>query len=263
VLDGVFFDQMPKLRQSVCWWCFERVLEPEDFARGIAEIGFEGVELVPEEHFSLMKSHGLQIVTHRGQSSLERGWNDKANHDDLEREFLEHLKTAETWKIPVLIVFSGNRYGVRDDTGARITAEGLSRVVGPARDAGVTIALEMLNSRLDHPAYMADRTDWALSVCEMVESSSLRLLYDAYHMQIMEGDVLRTINQWGAMFTHYHVAGNPGRHEPDAQQELNYPAIARSIAQWGNSSFVGHEWIPTKNPLKGLEDAFQIFDIEV
>ena len=254
---------MPKLRQSVCWWCFERALEPEAFANGIAGIGFEGVELVPEELHGLMKSAGLKIVTHRGQSSLERGWNDRANHDDLEKEFLTSLKTAEAQQIPVLIVFSGNRYGVRDDTGARITAEGLSRIVGPARDAGVTIALEMLNSRLDHQGYMADRTEWALSVCEMVESSSLRLLYDAYHMQIMEGDVVRTIDQWGAMFAHYHVAGNPGRHEPDAAQELNYPAIARAISQWGSQSFVGHEWIPTRDPLRGLEEAFQVFDLEV
>lgn len=254
---------MPKLRQSVCWWCFEKTLEPETFAAGIKQIGFEGVELVPEEHMPLMHTHGLKIVTHRGQSSLERGWNDKSNHDDLEREFLENLKTAERWQIPVLIVFSGNRYGVRDDTGARITAEGLSRIVGHARDAGVTIALEMLNSRTDHANYMADRTEWGLSVCEMVESSSLRLLYDAYHMQIMEGDVVRTIDVWGAMFAHYHVAGNPGRHEPDGHQELNYPAIARAIGQWGTNSFVGHEWIPTRDPLTGLEEAFKVFDIEV
>ncbi len=254
---------MPKLRQSVCWWCFEKALDPEAFAKGIARIGFEGVELVPEELHGLMKSAGLKIVTHRGQSSLERGWNDRANHDDLEKEFLTSLETAEAQQIPVLIVFSGNRYGVRDDTGARITAEGLSRIVGHARDAGVTIALEMLNSRLDHPGYMADRTEWGLSVCEMVESSSLRLLYDAYHMQIMEGDVVRTIDQWGAMFAHYHVAGNPGRHEPDAAQELNYPAIAKAISQWGSQSFVGHEWIPTRDPLQGLERAFQVFDLEV
>jgi hydroxypyruvate isomerase len=253
---------MPRLKQSVCWWCFENRLEPDVFMRHVARIGFDAIELIPQEHFNLTRKHGLRIATHQGHQSIGRGMNDRHQHERIEAEVLENLKLAETWQIPVLIVFSGNRYGLTDDLGGEITADILRRLVPYARDAGVTLALELLNSKIDHPNYMADHTSWGLRVCELVESASVRLLYDAYHMQIMEGDVLRTINAWGPMFAHYHVAGVPGRHEPDENQELNFPALARAIAQWEPNGYVGHEWLPTRDLVQSLEAAFQIFNLE-
>jgi hydroxypyruvate isomerase len=247
------------LKQSVCWWCFESSLEPKELVLEAARIGFLGIELVSEEHFGLVKDHGLEIVTHRGQSSIERGWNDRANHAVLEQEFLQNLRTAKKWQIPTLIVFSGNRYGVPDDIGAQIMAEGLARVMGHAEDAGVTIALELLNSKVDHQGYMADHTAWGLGVCDLIPSPNFGLLYDIYHMQVMEGDLIRTIKNSSQKIVHYHVAGNPGRHEPNTSQELNYPAIAKALT--GFTGFVGQEWIPTSNPIQGLENAFQIFSL--
>ncbi len=248
------------LKQSVCWWCFEPYLEPKELMLQAARIGFLGIELVPEKHFELVKAHGLEIVTYRGQSTIEHGWNDRANHALLEQEFLQNLSLAEKWQIPTLIVFSGNRYGKPDEIGAQIMAEGLARVMGHAEDAGVTIALELLNSKVDHQGYMADHTAWGSGVCDLLQSPNFGLLYDIYHMQIMEGDLIRTIKNSGQKIVHYHVAGNPGRHEPNTTQEINYPAIANAIA--GFTGFVGQEWIPTRNPIQGLEQAFKVFNLE-
>ncbi len=248
---------MPK--QSVCWWCFEQRLKPQEFILESARIGFLGIELVPEKHFGLVKAHGLEIATHRGQVSIERGWNNPANHAELERDFLQNLKIAQKWQIPTLIVFSGNRYGVSDTDGAHIAAQGLARVLGHAKDVGITVALELLNSKIDHPHYMADQTAWGLELCQMLQSPNFGLLYDIYHMQVMEGDVIRSIQNSGSWFVHYHVAGNPGRHEPDDTQELNYPAIAKALA--GFDGFVGQEWQPTSNPILGLEAAFRVFEL--
>ena len=248
---------MPK--QSVCWWCFEHLLKPQELVLESARIGFLGLELVPEEYFGLVKAHGLELASHRGQTSIEAGWNNRANHAKLEQEFVQNLKIAQKWHIPILIVFSGNRSGISDSAGADIAAEGLARVLGYAEDAGVTIALELLNSKVDHRDYMADQSAWGIELCQRLQSPNFGLLYDIYHMQIMEGDIIRTIQELGSWFVHYHLAGNPGRHEPNANQELNYPAIAKALT--GFTGFVGQEWLPTGNPILGLEAAFKIFDL--
>ena len=241
---------------TVAWWCFapER-MTPEALVRAAADIGYAGIELADEEHWPRIVDAGLVIATARAHRSLEDGLNRRENHDRIEREIQANLALAERWRIPVLICFSGNRGGLDDEAGAERTGEGLRRVAGAAEDAGVTLALELLNSKVDHPDYQCDRTDWGVKVCEWVASPRVKLLYDVYHMQIMEGDVVRTIQRHHAHVGHYHVAGNPGRHEPDDTQELNYPAIFRAIRATGYAGYVGIEFIPRGDPVAALKAA--------
>ena len=247
------------MKQAIAWWCLvPRALTPEQLVRTAAEIGYAGIELAEPEYWPLIREHGLTIVSTRGHESLTDGLNRRENHDRIEREVLANLKVAEQWGIPVLICFSGNRNGLADDQGAEITAEGLCRVARAAEDAGVTLALELLNSKVNHPDYQCDRTAWGLRVCELVGSSRVKLLYDIYHMQVMEGDVIRTIRDHHAAFGHYHTAGNPGRNELDETQELNYRAIVRAIRETGYDGYIGQEFIPRGEPVAALRAAFEV-----
>jgi hydroxypyruvate isomerase len=247
------------MKQAVAWWCLTpRVLTPEQLVRAAAEIGYTGIELAEPEYWPLIHEHGLTIVSMRGHESLTNGLNRRENHDRIEREVLANLKVAEQWDIPVLICFSGNRNGLADDQGAKITAEGLRRVARAAEDAGVTLALELLNSKVNHPDYQCDRTAWGLRVCELVGSPRVKLLYDIYHMQVMEGDVIRTIRDHHAAFGHYHTAGNPGRNDLDEAQELNYRAIVRAIRETGYDGYIGQEFIPRGEPVAALRAAFEV-----
>jgi hydroxypyruvate isomerase len=166
---------------------------------------------------------------------------------------------ARQWSVPVLICFSGNRDGLSDEAGIEHTARGLARVARAAEEADVTLALELLNSEIDHPDYQCDHTAWGLAVVERVGSPRVRLLYDVYHMQVMEGDIMRTIATHGDAFAHYHVAGNPGRHEPDRSQEIWYPAIYDTIRDTGFAGYVGMEFIPRGDPLASLRAALETF----
>jgi hydroxypyruvate isomerase len=184
--------------------------------------------------------------------------NRREHHDRIESEIRTALNHAERFGISNLICFSGNRNGVDDATGAEITAAGLRRVAQAAEDAGVNLVLELLNSKVDHPDYQCDRTDWGRSVCQMVDSPRVKLLYDIYHMQIMEGDIIRTIRAHHADIAHYHTAGNPGRHELDDRQELHYPAIMRAIADTRYEGYIGQEFSPTGEPIAALQAAFDL-----
>lgn len=250
---------MARVKQSASWWCFVRPnFAPEAFVRTVAEIGYDAVELVGEEHWQLVKDHGLTIASTGGHQSLTDGLNRRENHDRIEREILANLKLAQKWAIPNLICFSGNRNGLDDWSGAIITAEGLRRVAQAAEDAGVNLVVELLNSKVDHRDYQCDRTLWGVAVCEMVGSPRVKLLYDIYHMQIMEGDVIRTIRDHSGYFGHYHTAGNPGRNDMDDSQELWYPPIMRAIAETGYDGYVGHEFIPKGDPAAALKAAFDL-----
>jgi hydroxypyruvate isomerase len=247
------------MKQAVAWWCLTpRALTPEQLVRAAAEIGYAGIELAEPEYWPLIRAHGLTIVSTRGHESLTDGLNRRENHDRIEREVLANLKVAAQWGIPVLICFSGNRNGLADDLGAEITAAGLRRVAWAAEDAGVTLALELLNSKVNHPDYQCDHTAWGLRVCELVGSPRVKLLYDIYHMQVMEGDVMRTIRDHHAAFGHYHTAGNPGRNELDETQELNYRAIVRAIRETGYDGYIGQEFIPRGEPVAALRAAFDV-----
>jgi hydroxypyruvate isomerase len=254
---------MSYLKQSAAWWCFASKMEPEQFVRKSVEIGLTALELAEEEYWPLIRESGLSISSWRGHQSLTEGLNKKENHPGIRTEILESLKLAEKWNIPNLIVFSGSRYGLDDARGAEITAEGLAPVVKAAQDAGVNIVLELLNSKIDHPGYQGDRTDWGIKVCRMIGSPGVKLLYDIYHMQVMEGDIIRTINDYHQYFGHYHTAGNPGRNELDASQELNYPAIFRAIAATGYDGYVCHEFVPKGDPAAALQSAYNQCHVEI
>ena len=248
---------MSRIKQSLSWWCFARAgMRPDALVRAVADIGYEAVDLVGREHWRLVKDHGLAIAAIGGHASLTEGLNLRENHDRIEQELRANLALAARWAIPTLICFSGNRNGLDDATGAEITAEGLRRVARAAEDAGVTLVLELLNSKIDHQDYQCDRTTWGIRVCEMVGSPRVKLLYDIYHMQVMEGDIIRTIREGHAYFGHYHTAGNPGRHDLDEGQELYYPAIMRAILATGYDGYVSHEFIPRGDPLAALKAAF-------
>ncbi|MFN8539397.1 MAG: TIM barrel protein [Thermomicrobiales bacterium] len=245
------------MRQALVAWCLERVgMTTQQMIEAAREIGYGGIELAPMAAWGAIRESGLTIVSARGHESLELGLNRREEHDRIEREIRANLELAVEWRIPVLICFSGNRAGLDDATGIANTALGLRRVARAAEEAGVTLALELLNSRVNHPDYQCDRTAWGRAVCDLVGSSRVSLLYDIYHMQIMEGDVIRTIRDGHGSFGHYHTAGNPGRHEIGDDQELNYPAICRAIAATGYDGWIGQEFVPTGEPIAALREAF-------
>ena len=228
------------IKQSVAWWCYENCgLVANEFIPAIAAIGYQGVELLPPEHFQLAKEHNLQIVTIQGHYPLEVGLNKREHFGSIEMMLQKRLGWAQAWQIPSLIIFSGNRAGQSDETGLAITVENLKRLMPLAEATGVTLLLELLNSKIDHPDYMCDATVWGIEVCRRVSSPRLKLLYDIYHMQVMEGDIIQTICHNHEYIGHYHTAGVPGRAEIDDMQELNYPAIMQAIARTGYTGYVG------------------------
>ena len=199
------------------------------------------------------------IASHGGHQSISSGLNDVTQHDRIEAEIHKNLALAVKYEIPNLIVFSGERRaGLSEAEGAENCAVGLRRVAKAAEDAGVTLVMELLNSKVDHRGYQCDRSAWGIQVCESVGSPRVKLLYDIYHMQIMEGDIIRTIQEGHAHFGHYHTAGNPGRRDMDDTQELNYPPILRAIAATGYDGYVGHEFIPKGDPVTALRAAFDL-----
>jgi hydroxypyruvate isomerase len=252
------------IRQSFSWWCFaDKGLQPEALLAGAREIGYEAVDLIDEELWPLAKAAGLRISAVAGHASLEDGLNRSENAARIEAELRANIAKAAEWEIPVLICFSGNRgamrgrEGLEKKEGLERCAVTLARVAPVAEAAGVTLAVELLNSKVDHPGYQCDRTVWGAALCGMVNSPAVKLLYDIYHMQIMEGDIIRTIQRRHEWFAHYHTAGNPGRGQPDATQEIYYPAIYRAIAATGYKGFVSHEFLPAVPPLEALRLAFE------
>lgn len=248
---------MGKILQSVAWWCFvPHKLPPEQFVRAVADAGYSAIDLAPPAYWPLIADHGLSISASEGHASIAVGLNRADQHDRIEQEILARLALAEQWHIPNLICFSGNRDGQSDAVGAEITAAGLARVAPAAEAAGVTLVLELLNSKVDHPGYQADHTAWGLQVCQQVASRGVKLLYDIYHMQIMEGDIIRTIQSAHHLIGHYHTAGNPGRNDLDQAQEINYAAVLQAIAATGFSGYIAHELIPKGDPVLALQTTF-------
>jgi len=253
---------MSAIKQSIAWWCFvPDLMTPETLLRTAVEIGYDAVELVPQQYWQMLKDYDLKIAAMGGHATLTDGMNRRENQARIAQEIRANLDLAVQWGIPNLICFSGNRSGISDSDGAEITAETLRQVAPMAENAGVTLVLELLNSKVDHPDYQCDHTMWGVQVCQMVDSPRVKLLYDIYHMQIMEGDVIRTIQDNHAWFGHYHTAGNPGRHEIDETQELNYAPIMRAIATTGYEGYVAQEFIPLGDPVEGLQQAFDLCNV--
>jgi hydroxypyruvate isomerase len=248
---------MNRLRQSFSWWCFaNRGVEPEALLAGAARIGYEGVDLLDEELWPLAKKHGLRLAAVGGHGTMTEGLNKSGNADRIERELHVSIPKAREWNIPVLICLSGGRHGDSDENGIKQCAETLRSVAPLAAEAGVVLAVELLNSKIDHPNYQCDRTPWGVELCRQVDSPAVKLLYDIYHMQIMEGDIIRTIQTQHPFFGHYHTAGNPGRGQLDETQEIYYPAIYRAINETGYDGFISHEYLPNGDPLAALQKTF-------
>jgi len=245
------------LRQSVCRWPFGDMPDAEFFPL-VRRLGFGAVDLLAEREWPIAADHGLScsmgMPTER-RDFIRTGLNDRANHAMVLGELERAIPAAQRAGVPNVIAMVGNREGRREEDGLEACVEGLNRVKALAEEEGVTICLEMLNSRVDHNDFMGDRTEFGLNLMYAVNSPRVRLLYDIYHMQIMEGDVIRTIRDHGHWIAHYHTAGNPGRNELDGAQELNYAAIARAIADTGFDGWLAHEFVPTRNPEEGLRAA--------
>ncbi|NWG12129.1 MAG: TIM barrel protein [Acidobacteria bacterium] len=244
-------------KQGVARWCYNKI--PLDgFARAAADMGIRGVDLVGPEDWPTLKKYGLVCSITSGGGSIADGLNRKENHEKIEQEFRQNIPRAAAAGVPNVITFSGNRKGLSDEEGIENCIIGLNRVKGLAERHGVTICLELLNSKVNHKDYQCDHTAWGVEVVKRVNSPRVTLLYDIYHMQIMEGDVIATIRANKDWIGHYHTGGVPGRHEIDDSQELNYPAIMRAIAETGFAGFVSHEFVPTRDPLASLREAVRL-----
>jgi len=245
------------IKQSFSWWCFvNRGLEPEALVAGAAKAGYHGVDLVGEEFWPLVRKHGLEISAINGHGTLQEGLNHREYVERIEGELRTNIAKASEWKIPVLICLTGNRAGISEAEGLENSAELLNRVASLAADAGVMLAVELLNSKVDHKDYQCDHTPWGVELIKQVNSPAVKLLYDIYHMQIMEGDIIRTIRAEHQHFGHYHTAGNPGRGQPDETQEIYYPAIYKAIVATGYSGYISHEFIPSIDPVQAMAKAF-------
>ena len=249
-------------RHSVTRWPF-RSFSVDALARMAKEIGIDSVELLEPDEWPIVQAHGLACAVGYARvpeprTRLTSGWNRVENHAWLVPAYERALGEAAAAGVPNVICFSGNRGGLSDEEGLANCATGLAAVLPHAERHGVTIVMELLNSKVDHPDYQCDRTPWGVALVERLGSPRFRLLYDIYHMQIMEGDVIRTIRDNHAHIAHFHTAGVPGRHEIDDGQELNYPAIMRAIAETGFTGYVAQEFIPTRDPRTSLEEAIRI-----
>ena len=248
---------MGTVAQSISWWPFvPGKLKPPAFVKAVAKAGYAAIDLVPPEHFQLVKDSGLEISSSAGQASIPVGFNRREHHARLEREVRANLDRAAEFGVANLVCFSGNRSGQDDSAGIEQCAESLRRLAPAAEAAGVTLLMELLNSKVDHADYQADHTAWAAQLVQRVNSPRVKVLYDIYHMQIMEGDLIRTIQTYKKAIGHYHTAGNPGRHELDQDQEINYPAVLAAIVKSGFKGYVAHEFIPTGEPVAAIKGAF-------
>ncbi|HEX29432.1 TIM barrel protein [Candidatus Poribacteria bacterium] len=252
---------MGRIKQSIAWWCFARRVEPMELIKKAAQIGYASIEMLPREYWDAVLDHGMKIAIIGGHGTLTDGLNRRENHDRIEEELSRNIELAAEYGIPSLICFSGNRRGLPDDEGIQITAEGLRRVAKMAEEKGVQLCLELLNSKVNHPDYQCDHTWWGVEVCKAVNSPAVKLLYDIYHMQIMEGDLIRTIKENIDYIGHFHTAGNPGRHDLDDEQEINYRAVMKAIAETNYTGFVGHEFTPKGDPIEALERTFSLCDV--
>lgn len=248
-----------RIKQTVCHWCY-RGLSLDEMARAAKKLGLVGVDLVAPKDLQVLKNHGL-VCTMTSTHGIADGLNDPAHHDACLEKINEAIEANRKYGFRNVICFSGNRRGMDDKVGLKNCATALKKIVPVAEKAGVIINMELLNSRVNHPDYMCDKSDWGVELCKQVASDNFKLLYDIYHMQIMEGDVIRSIQTNHQYFGHYHTAGNPGRNELDENQELYYPAICRAIAETGFDGYLGQEFIPKRDPMKSLAEAVALCDV--
>ena len=251
-----------RLKQGVCRGVFNGAkLDLEGECREAARLGACGIDLVGPEAFPTLKKYGLIPTMVPGGCSIQAGINDKANHSTIEPKMREAIKAAAAAGAPNVIVLAGDRKGLTDEQGLENSVLFLNGMKALAEDQGVTLCTELLNSKVNHPGYMCDHTVWGVELCKRVNSPRVKLLYDIYHMQIMEGDIIRTIRQNIQYLGHFHTAGNPGRHQFDDTQEMNYQGICKGIADTGYQGYLSHEYTPTKDPLGTLYQMMSICEV--
>jgi hydroxypyruvate isomerase len=254
-------------RHSVCKWCYPKIAL-EDLAREAKDIGLDSIELLNPEDFPTLAKYNLacaMVSNPTGKTpagvtvgGITKAFNRLEHHDTLFELYTKRIAETAAAGFENLICFSGNREKLDDQQGLENCAAGLKRLIPLAEKSKVTLVMELLNSKVNHKDYMCDHTAWGVELCKRVGSDRFKLLYDIYHMQIMEGDVIRTIQESNKYIAHYHTGGNPGRHEIDETQELNYPAISRAIKATGFRGFMAQEFVPARDPLTSLRAAVKL-----
>lgn len=251
-----------KVNHSVCRWCYDKI-PLEDLCKAAKQIGLASIELTGPDDWPVLKKYGLTSAMPNGAGKgIVDGFNDPQLHDELFKSYSEIIPKVANAGMNQIICFSGNRKGMDDEKGIENCAIGLKRLMPIAEKYKVTVVMELLNSKVDHNDYMCDRTPWGAALCDKVGSDRFKLLYDIYHMQIMEGDVIATIQKFQKYISHYHTGGVPGRNEIDETQELNYPAIMKAIVDTGFKGFVAQEFIPKReDKIASLKQGVQICDV--
>jgi len=250
-----------RIKQSVTRWTYRSMALP-DLCRAAADIGLTAIDLLEEPDWAVVRQFGLVCsMGYAGGGSIPDGLNVRANHNAIVANFERLIPRAEAERVPNVITFFGNRRGMSDEEATANCVEGLNRVKRIAEDHGVTICVELLNSKVNHKDYQGDRTAFGAAIVRAVGSPRVKLLYDVYHMQIMEGDVIRTIRANRDLIGHYHTGGVPGRHELDDSQEINWRAVCQAIADTGFTRYLAHGFEPTRDPLTSLREAVALCDV--
>jgi hydroxypyruvate isomerase len=250
------------VNHSVCKWCYPKI-SLEDLCKAGKEMGMSSIELLGPEEWPTLKKYGLTCAMPWGAGKgIVDGWNNPALHDELLASFEDVIPKAANAGLDKIITFSGNRKGLSDEQGLENCAKGLKRLMKTAEKYKITVTMELLNSKVNHKDYQCDHTKWGVELAKMIGSERFKLLYDIYHMQIMEGDVIATIKEFHPYINHYHTGGVPGRNEIDESQELYYPAIMQAILATGYKGFVGQEFVPKRpDPLDSLRQSVKICDV--
>ncbi len=250
------------INHSVCQWCYGSI-PLEDFLKSLNELGVTAIDLIGPKDYPLLKKYNIHNSMCNGaEISLTEGWCEPKYQDTLIRNYKEMIPIVAEAGYTNLICFSGNRRGMDDAVGLKNCVDGLKQIMPLAEKHGVMIQMELLNSKVDHPDYMCDHSTWGVELCKQLGSDNFKLLYDIYHMQIMEGDVIRTIQEHHQYFGHYHTGGNPGRNEIDETQELYYPAIMKAILETGFKGHVAQEFVPTwEDKIAALQQGVTICDV--
>jgi hydroxypyruvate isomerase len=250
-----------RLKQSVSRWCYGKIPMP-DFCKAVAALGLTAIDLLEEKEWAIVRDHGLICsMAYAGGGTIPDGLNVRANHDAIVRNFEQKIPLAAAQKIPNVITFFGNRRGMADAEAIDNCIEGLNRVKKIGEEHNVTICVELLNSKVDHKDYQGDHTAFGVAVVKAVASPRVKLLYDAYHMQIMEGDLIRTLRDNREYIAHVHTGGVPGRHELDDTQEVTWKAVSTALVDMGFQGYMAHEFVPTRDPLTSLREAVTLCDV--
>jgi hydroxypyruvate isomerase len=250
-----------RINHSVCKWCYGKI-PLDDFCKSIKEMGITSVDLTGPAEWPTLKKYGLTCAMAQGAGKgINDGFNDPKLHDELVASYEAIFPKMKEAGLTNVICFSGNRRGMSDEEGLKNCAVGLKRLMPSAEKHGIVVVMELLNSKVNHKDYMCDHSAWGVNLCKAVGSENFKLLYDIYHMQIMEGDIIRTIQESNKYFAHYHTGGNPGRNEIDETQELYYPAIMKAIVDTGFKGYVAQEFIPKRDPLTSLKESVMICDV--